>query len=95
MFYKVPMQGTSADYPKHFVVASVLVHPQLPRTHNLRIVASVRQDVQLQGWRHEHDPNVHTLIHVDSITSKVMFVPHFDKDKKTEQMCAIPMWRAR
>jgi hypothetical protein len=38
--------------------------------------------------------DAHSLIHVDSITAKVMVVPHFDRDLRSTQSCGIPMWRA-
>lgn len=95
MFYQLAMQGTSEGLPRHIVVVSVLVHPEVGRANQLRVVDTVREDVKLLGWDHFHDSRVHTLIHVDSITSRVMLVPHFDRSKKDSQMCVIPMWKAR
>ena len=69
--------------------------PYVGRANQLRVVDTVREDVKLLGWDHFHDSRVHTLIHVDSITSRVMLVPHFDRSKKDSQMCVIPMWKAR
>ena len=37
----------------------------------------------------------HTLIYIDSITTKVKLVPHSDDSKKNELMCGIAMWEAR
>ena len=40
-----------------------------------------------------HDDKELVVIHIDRVTSKVHFVPHFDKDNQ-EQVCALSMWES-
>lgn len=65
------------------------------RARSLYIIDSIKEDKRLSSFNHEHDPSKHKLIHVDSITHKVMFVPHFDEDQAEDKMCGICMWAAR
>ena len=42
-----------------------------------------------------HNSSQHRVFHIDSITSKVHVVPHFNSEKRNDLMCAIRMWYAR
>ena len=53
---------------------------------------------QLPGPPPEHHHlyiSNNTLIHIDAITHRVMMVQHYDRNKRDEYMCGIPMWKAR
>ena len=98
MFYLVRMvgaSGTTGPRPSTLILASVLCLPQVGQASGCRVVGTVRQDVHLEGWDHVHNTNKHTLIHVDSITGRVMLVPHYEERLRGTQMCVVPMWKAR
>jgi hypothetical protein len=75
------------------IFASVSVRPIVSKLRSMHIINTVRADRRKRGFRFVHDHAVHAFIHVDSITAKVMFVPHF-KTGETH-MCAVRMWEAR
>ena len=98
MFYLVRMVGATGaggERPATLVLASVLPLSQVGQASGCRVVGTVRRDVHLDGWDHVHNTNKHTLLHVDSITGRVMLVPHYDETLRASKMCVLPMWAAR
>ena len=100
MFYVVEMVGGGDHLPSQMCVVSVLVLPHVQQQGKLRVVPislphALSGDVHLKGWNFSHQPDVHALIHVDSITARVMLVPHHDKAFRDSQMCVLPVWKSR
>ena len=95
MFYTCEMVSLVPGRPSTATFLDVIVRPKLRTWQDIFILENDRQLVGTEkiGFNHVHSP-VHKLIHVDSITSKVMLVPHF-QEEKTHEMCAIRMWDAR
>lgn len=56
------------------------------------IVDTIREETERLGFKYEYLDDVHMMLHVDSITSKVMLVPHHESEKSATHMCGINMW---
>lgn len=93
MFYVFTMSGVlEPTRPRICVFASITDRPVLTHSRSMYIVNTVREELEKVGFEYEHLQDIHSMIHVDSITSKVMLVPHYDEDKSDSQMCGISMW---
>lgn len=93
MFYVFNMDGASPpERPRTCTFASVTDRPVLGHVRSMFIVDTVSAETEKVGFKYEHLDGVHTMLHVDSITFKIMLVPHYDSDKSTTHMCGIPIW---
>jgi hypothetical protein len=92
MVYRIKMEGPG---PEWALFVSLLDRPELGYVHNMYEVATVREDTRLVGFNHNYSLHNHTLVHVDSITSKIKLVPHFNQTKRATHMCGIRIWLAR
>ena len=103
MFYHFTMQGSRPetyrggvtlkalpDEATFAIISDRVVHDKIRSMH---IVDAVRDSATKPGFKFKTAAE-HTIIHIDSITAKVMLVPHFDATQN-HLMCAIPMWIAR
>ena len=90
MFYRFQLIGNSSLT----TFVSITDRPIVGNHGNLKMVDTVKSDTLLPNFNHRHDPSVHNLIHIDSISHKVKLVPHFDASNN-EHMFAINMWEAR
>ena len=103
MFYHFSMEGSRPesyrggvtlkalpDEATFAIVSDRVVHDKIRSMH---IVDAVRDSATKPGFKFKTAAE-HTIIHIDSITAKVMIVPHFDTTQN-HLMCAIPMWIAR
>jgi len=92
MFYSVVLDNDEVCTFVH-----VTTHPQIDRFRSLYVLEKFDQTafrVGLGDDEVEVSPEGQ-FVHVDSITSKVLVVPHFDEDKWETSVCAITMWEAR
>ena len=92
MIYKLKMEGPG---PESAVFVSLCDRPVEDKIYTMYVVRTVREDTRTLSFDHIHSNEQHTLIHVDSITSKIKLVPHYDVTKRTTHMCGIRMWYAR
>ena len=93
MFYVFTMTGVVLPtYPPVCVFASITDRPVLGHSRSMFIVDTVREETEKLGFGYEHIEDVHSMIHVDSITSKVKLVPHWEEEKSNTHMCGISMW---
>ena len=90
LFYLFEMKGG----PSPEVFVSIKPRPILSRQRSMYIVANIKDDTSQPQFAHSHT-NDHTLIHIDSITGKIMLVPHYNVDESNTLMCAIKMWGVR
>lgn len=90
MVYELTMTGRG---PSACVLVEITQVPIIDRVRGFYIVnkSLARPPV---GHSHLYKPN-NSLIHVDSITHRVMMVQHFNPAERNEHMCAIPMWLSR
>ena len=94
LFHIVPMTETQ-QHPRTLCFATVIDRPILGRVRSMFRVHTVREDLSLVNFSCCYDPDLHTLIHVDSIAFKIMLVPHYDQKNNPDDMCAIRMWESR
>ena len=90
-FYTVAM---SQHKPVPALFVAVKVRPVKDRIRSLYVIDSIRRSTLKPGRGYEC-PEGDVLIHVDAITHKMAFVPHYDPEQADELMCAISMWEAR
>lgn len=95
LFYTFTLTDARGSNATRATFASVEQRPVTGRIRSLYIIDSIKEETRLSSFTHVHDPSIHILVHVDSITHKVMFVPHFDSDQAETKMCGICMWSAR
>ena len=103
MFYHFTMQGsrpetvrggvTLKELPDEATFAIISDRAVRDKIRSMHIVDAVRDNATKPGFKFKTAAE-HTIIHIDSITAKVMIVPHFDTTQN-HLMCAIPMWIAR
>ena len=93
MFYVFTMTGVvSPACPHTCVLASITDRPVVGHSRSMFIVNTVREETEKVGFKYEHQDDVHSMIHVDSITSKVMLVPHYLEEMSSSHMCGVSMW---
>jgi hypothetical protein len=87
MFYHFDVGGVKNTF------VDILNHPFNRKEGRMYILPTVLSLVQ---GKHMH-PIIPTsrLYHIDSVTSKVIFVPHYNPPDSSTQMCGIPMWESR
>jgi len=69
--------------------------PVVGHFRDMRFVESVAGDTAEPGWGYVYDPGVDTILHIDSITARVMIVPRYGVNESEGLMCGIKMWLAR
>ena len=75
-------------------VSYIKPRPILGKERTMYIIGRISEDTALSGFDHVHT-EAHHLIHLDSITAKVKFVPHYDNSKQNAFMCGVSMWWVR
>ena len=80
LFYLCGMEN--GPTPALFVF--VKRHPTVDVQEGLPVVATVSNDTFKLGFTVDYDPQLHIMLHVDSIKGKYKLVPHHDKDLASE-----------
>ena len=87
MFYHFNIDGQITTF------VDILDHPILEKERSMYIVDTV---LSLRPGKDEYRVTTDsTIYHIDAITSKVLFAPHYSPHLKATRMCAICMWEAR
>jgi len=76
------------------VFVAIRERPLVERDRTLYIVNTVADDTNQPGFTYEYDSSVDKIVHLDSITDRIMLVPHYKKDFADTLMCGIVMWPA-
>ncbi len=99
MFYRVYLKRRGDTGVNRRVRSEVFVDitdiPIIRKERGICIVSSIQRRVCQAGLRRKYDPTKGTVMHVDSVTSKVMLAPHYNPSLRNEYMCGIKMWLAR
>ena len=94
MMYRVPMRKGNDEFSSE-VFVSITTIDISAKERSMYITQNVDRQVGSDGFKFVHDHLAHTLVHVDSITSKLMLTPHYDPGLRDTLMCGIRMWHAR
>ena len=94
LFYVCTLTDDKGIQRKEVFVA-VRKRPIIDRDRSLYIVNTVSTDTNQPVFKYEFDVSTDIILHLDSITDRLMLVPHYDKDHADTLMCGIVMWAAR
>jgi hypothetical protein len=90
MFYHVRMEGPGQ---REALFVAVKDRPVTGKVRSMHITPTFVEDGSKPKFKFVLTES-HLLLHVDSISAKVMLVPHFDHTLAATHMCGLKMWEA-